>query len=428
MPGILSCLALVATMLPVHGVALAAEAPRVFAVTGATVHTLQPGALPLKNGVVVVTDGRISCLGELPSAGSTGKTCVIPATATVHALPGCVLVPGMVDVLGRAGQIEIDAEESSHDGVSARASNLAEVQAIDGVQLHSRAITAARHGGVTVLLARPMGGALITGQSVAFRTQGQVIDDALVRNPVAMHVNLGEEAKVDMPLVGARSGQIALLRTLLARAQRLAAAQGGAKAKDPAERESLQRLRDDPGIAALVPVVQRKLPLVVHAGHADDIAAALRLREQFSLELIIAGGAEAYLLADRLAAAKVPVLLGPVRMSPDSFATARATPEAAAILFRAGVLVGLATAETHNARNLRWEAGFAVAAGLPWAAGLAAITRNVGQILHLGPGVGMLELGQAADFAVYDGDPLSLDGHVRLVSIRGIVEDRPDQL
>jgi imidazolonepropionase-like amidohydrolase len=69
-----------------------------------------------------------------------------------------------------------------------------------------------------------------------------------------------------------------------------------------------------------------------------------------------------------------------------------------------------------------------VAAGLPWAAGLAAITRNVGQILHLGPGVGMLELGQAADFAVYDGDPLSLDGHVRLVSIRGIVEDRPDQL
>lgn len=403
-----------------------------FAVTGAAIHTLQKGIPLLQDGVIVVQSRRVTCLGvRTPAADATlpilRKSCALPPGLPVFDLRGMVLVPGMIEALGRLGQMEVDAEEASHDGVAARESNLANVQAIDGIQVHARAIEAARHAGVTTVVARPLGGALIVGQSVAFRTTGEVVDDALVRNPVAMHVTLGEEAKVDQPLVGARSGQVALLRTLLERAQRIADADAGKKPKDPAGKEALQRLRDDPALVALARVLKREMPLVIHALRADDIAAALRLREQFGLDLVIAGGAEAHVLAERLAAAKVPVLLGPVRQKPYDFNTARATVAAARILHDAGVTVGLATAETHGARNLRWEAGFAVAAGLPWDVALAGVTRTVAEILHLGAGVGELREGTLADFAVYDGDPLSLEGHVRFVSTAGVADPAPVQ-
>ncbi len=397
-----------------------------FAITGARIHTLQPGAAPIEDGILIVAQGRIACLGSKSGTIGATHTCAIPPQATVYPFPGGVVIPGLIESLGRLGQIEIDAEEASQDGVAAKDSNCAHVQAIDGVQAVTRATDAARRAGVTAVIVRPMGGALVAGRSVAFHTTGAVIDDALIRNPVAMHVNIGENAKTGEALVGSRSGQFAVLRDLLDRARRIALADSGAKPTGAAA-ESLQRLRDDPALAALADVLRGRLPLVVHAQRADDIASALRIQAEFGISLVIAGGAEAHLLADALAKAHVPVVLGPVRQRPDEFATQRATPQAAAILQRAGVLLGLATAETHNARNLRWEAGFAVAAGLPWDAALAAVTRNIAQIFALGPGVGVLQEGQPADFAVFDGDPLSLDGHIRFVAARGTPEPNPTQ-
>ena len=397
-----------------------------FAVSGVRIHTLQPGVAPVEDGVLVVHDGRIACIGAKLEMPVFQHTCVIPPQTQTYAFSGAVLVPGLIEALGRLGQVEIDAEEASQDGVAARESNCAHVQAIDGVQVVSRATEAARRAGVTAVIVRPLGGALIAGKSVAFRSTGETIDDALIRNPVAIHVNIGENAKVAEALVGSRSGQFALLRNLLDRARRIVQAESGPKPTGAAA-DAVQRLREDPGLMALADLFRTHLPLVVHAQRADDIASALRLQAEFSISLVIAGGAEAHLLAPRLAAAHVPVVLGPVRHRPYEFATRRALPEAAAILQRAGVLLGLAAAETHNARNLRWEAGFAVAAGLPWDAALAAVTRNLADIFGLGSGVGQLRVGDIADFAVFDGDPLSLDGHVRLVVARGHPEADPQQ-
>lgn len=409
-----------------------------FAVVAATIHTLQPGAPPLADGVLVVQAGRIACLGVRTVAAGANhplqqKVCAIAAGVPVHEVNGGVLVPGLIEALGRLGQVEVEAEDATHDGVAGKESNAAHVQAIDGVQMQSRVMEATRRGGVTTVLARPMGNGLVVGQGVAFRTIGEVVDDALVRNPVSIHVNIGEEAKSGEPLVGARSGQVALLRVLLERAKRIADADMGKKPKDPAEKESLQRLRDDPGLTALARVFSERLPLVAHTHRADDIAALLRLQEASgppgkpALALVIAGGAEAHVVADRLAAAKVPVILGPVRERPYAFSTKRSTQEAAALLHAAGVTLALATADTFNARHLRWEAGYAVAGGLPWQAALAGVTRNVAQIFGLGAGVGELVEGQVADFAVYSGDPLAMDGRVVFVAVAGLPDAAPVQ-
>ncbi len=401
-----------------------------FALDAKQIRTLVPGAAPIADGRIVVEDGKITCLGSQRAGAS--KLCTLPEKIRRYDYSkDGIVTPGFIETLGHIGQVEVDAEDGSHDGIAAKDSNLAHVRAVDGIAMASRAMDAARLGGVTTVVARPLGGALISGQSAAFRTSGLTVDAALVQAPVAIHVNLGEEARQDMPLVGARSGQIAVLRTLLQNAQRLADADRK-KPKEAAEKETIQRLRDDPGIAVLADLVWRKkLPLVVHAHRSDEIAAAMRLQKELGFKLVIAGGAEAHLLAAELAAQKIPVLLGPVRVAPFGWNTRQARPEAAAILHAAGVQLALATAETHNARNLRFEAGFAVAHGLPADVALAAITREPAAILGLPAsgthGVGTLREGQLADFAVFDGEPLTYDGHTRFVAASGQAIDAPQQ-
>ncbi len=414
-----------ALLLLLHTVAAPAWADS-FAVDAKQIRTLAPGAAAIDNGRIVVQDGKITCIGG--QLAGAAKSCPLPDGIRRYDYSASgIVTPGMFETLGRVGQVEVDAEDGSHDGIAAKDSNLAQVRAVDGIAMASRAMDASRLGGVTLVLARPLGGALVLGQSAAFRTVGLTVDAALVQAPVAVHVTLGEDARQDMPLMGARSGQLAVLRTLLQNAQRLADADRK-KPKDPAEKDAIQRLREDAGIAALADLVWRKkLPVVVHAHRSDEIAAALRLQKELGFRLVIAGGAEAHLLAKELAAQEVPVLLGPVRVAPFGWNTRQARPEAAALLHAAGVRLGLATAETHNARNLRFEAGFAVAHGLPADVALAAITREPAAILGLPAGTGTLLEGHVADFAVFDGDPLSFDGHTRFVASAGTAIDAPQQ-
>ncbi|MBM4345791.1 MAG: hypothetical protein FJ100_20665 [Deltaproteobacteria bacterium] len=407
-------------------------------IKGVTLHSVVPEEPPLPNAEVLIRGDRVQCIGvsdPRPAAAGdprTRKSCAPTAAgATVHDFAGKgVVIPGLIESLSRMGLVEIDLEDNTHDGVARRASNLAHVRAIDGVVTLSRAVEAARKGGVTVSLARPVGNATVVGQSVAFRTGGQLVGEAAVRDGVAMHLTLGDEAKNGEPVVGARSGQFAVLRELLGNAQRINS-QDPKKKLSPAEAESLQKLRDDPALLALATHLKSGRPVVAHVQRADDIAALLRVQRDFGLRLVVAGGAEAHVVAADLAAAKVPVILAPVRARPYDPANRRARDDAAALLAKAGVKLAIATGDTHNARNLRWDAGFAVANGLDWTAALAAVTRHVAEILELGQGpraaVGTVTEGGPADLVVFDGDPLGMAARVRLVVCGGQVEVDPRQ-
>jgi imidazolonepropionase-like amidohydrolase len=128
----------------------------------------------------------------------------------------------------------------------------------------------------------------------------------------------------------------------------------------------------------MIQVVQGRLPLVIEANRASEIETALNLANEFSLRIVISGAAEAWMVADRLAAAKVPVIVGALNNIPLSFATLGARQENAALTHRGGARVIInGGADGFNARNVRFEAGVAVAFGLPWDEALRAVTGSV---------------------------------------------------
>jgi imidazolonepropionase-like amidohydrolase len=151
---------------------------------------------------------------------------------------------------------------------------------------------------------------------------------------------------------------------------------------------------------------------------APDILNALALAREFKLRLILSGGAEGWMVADAIRAAGVPVVMNPLTDIP-GYDNLAATLENAARLQKAGVTVAFATFDAHNARNLRFLAGNAVANGMPYDAALAAITSAPARIWGADSLTGTLVPGRRADLVVWSGDPFELMTRAEHVLIAG---------
>jgi imidazolonepropionase-like amidohydrolase len=238
------------------------------------------------------------------------------------------------------------------------------------------------------------------------------VEDFVVSRNVALYVNLGEAGASASG--GSRSMALLQFREVLEDARDLAAHrrawEGGARRPYSASR---------PDLEALAETLRTGRPVVVTAHRSSDIEAALRLAEEFGLRLVVSGGSEAWLVAERLAAAGVPVIIDPLQNLPRRFEMLGATLENAARLHAAGVTVAFSTFASHNARNMRQAAGNAVAHGMPWDAALAALTANPARMFGEHERSGSLAPGKDADLAVWDGDPLEVTTTAERVFIRG---------
>jgi imidazolonepropionase-like amidohydrolase len=185
-----------------------------------------------------------------------------------------------------------------------------------------------------------------------------------------------------------------------------------------------QRLLTPAGRQALLEFASGTAPLVIDVDRAADIRQVLAFAAREKLRIVISGGAEAWRVAPELAAAKVPVILDPLDDLPETFDSVGATLENAARLNRAGVRIAFSFGdpESHNVRKLRQAAGIAVAHGLPWEAGLAAITRVPAEIFGIADRVGSLAPGRAANLAIWSGDPLEVTSVAEQVFIGGKLE------
>jgi imidazolonepropionase-like amidohydrolase len=388
--------------------ALAAALPataETVAITGATIHTMGPQGT-IQNGTLVIENGKIRAVGA---------TVTLPASVRRIDAHGKVVTPGLFDSNSQIGLVEVSAVDETEDAHSQDDRITAAFNVADAINPRSTLIPVNRVEGLTRVVAAPYPGkSLIAGQGAVIDLggPGERPGEYLARSPVAMFAVLGEAGAGLSG--GARENSLLRLReafqdTLDYVANRKSFEQGNRRPY------TLSRL----DLEALIPVVQGKLPLVVGVNQASDIESTLRLAKDFHLKLILAGAAEGWRVARQIAEAKVPVLLNPLSNLPASFETLGATLENPARLYRAGVTIAFMSGDAHNSRNIRQEAGNAVAYGLPWDAALAAMTSVPARIWGIADHFGTLEPGKDADVVIWDGDPLEVTSFPTAVFIRG---------
>lgn len=372
-----------------------------YAITGGTVYTLG-AAGKIEHGTVVIRDGKIVAVGvDVP----------VPADAKRIDASGKLVTPGMFDPESSFGVDEVSAVNETQDAALTSTRYTAAFDVSDAINPRSMLIPINRIEGVTRAMVAPQTGSSIINGRGSIMELGST-EGYLLKDPAALFVTLGEQGK--KLAGGSRAGALLALREALQDAKDYAANRA---AYDKGARRSYSLSRDD--LEALQPFVNGQLPVVVSVDRASDIEAVLKVAAQFHLKLVVSGGAEAWMVADQLAKARVPVIMSPLQDLPDRFESLGSTLENAARLQKAGVLIAFETGDSHNARNLKQFAGNAVAYGLPWLEGLKAITLNAAKIYGMDGTTGTLEQGKDADLVVWSGDPLELTSFADTVFIRG---------
>jgi len=172
--------------------------------------------------------------------------------------------------------------------------------------------------------------------------------------------------------------------------------------------------------AALNAVLSGDMPIYAVVNRKADILQLIAFQNRFGVRVILGGGAEAWMVADMLAAAGIGVVLEPSANLPGNFDTLAQTSAAAGRLHASGVKVAFIPPGTHNSRLVVQNAGIAVSMGMPWAAAMDALTVNPAEMFGVGDSYGKLSAGMDADVVVWDGDPLEVMSSPDAVLIAGV--------
>ncbi len=382
-----------------------AAAAQDLAVRADLLHTA--AGAPIHDGVVLVLGGKIAAVG--PAASVT-----VPEG--VRVLHAAVATPGLVDAHTVVGLTGILNQPSDQDQLDPTAPIQPELRAVDAYNARERLIEWVRGFGVTTMHTGHGPGALISGQTMIVKTRGGTVEEAVLVPRAALACTLGPsthpEGEGKSP--GTTGKELALLREKLLKAQayRDKRAAGGEKAPDR-----------DLALETLADALDGRLPLMITAQRHVDIDNALRLREEFGFTLWLDGAAEGYLLADRIRAAGVPVIVHPAMQRPEGEAE-NLTFENAARLRAAGIRIALQSGfedYVPKTRVLLYEAAIAARYGLGAEAALQACTLDAARVLGVDARVGSLEVGKDGDIALYDGDPFEYVTHCVGTVIEGVV-------
>lgn len=392
--------------------------PTRLAVYAGRIHTVGKEGT-IADAVVLIEDGKIKFVGL--RAGFK-----LPADTPV--LTAAVVTPGLIDahsVVPLSGKSNVRADQDQ-DELSDP--NAADLRVLDSFNPNEPLLEFLRENGVTVVHAVPGRANVIAGQSGIFCTQGRTVEQMTVRFPAGLLVNLGEVPKASYPnrQPTTRMGTAALVRAALAQSQSNARKRAAAKDEEKQPPRNLK-------LEALELALDRKVPVLFSANRADDISTALRLAKEFNLTAQVHLATEGYLLADLLAAEKVPVVVHPpMQRVGANLETYNSQLANAAVLADHKVPLAIGTGfegYVPKTRVLRPEAAIAMTNGLGFDRTLRAITLDAARILKIDDRFGSLEVGKAADLVLYDGDPFEHATHVTHTLIDGrVVFDRAEYL
>jgi len=392
---------------------LAAGTDDSFLLRGVTVHPVSGADIP--NGAVLVRDGKIVEVGAKLAA---------PKGLRIIDAKGLHVYPGMIDSATEMGLSEISSVRETNDTTEIGDFN-PQLRAIVAVNPASEHIPVTRANGITSVITMPQGG-IVCGQAALIHLDGWTWQEMEVRPSVCMNLRF--------PVIQGGSGRASfregMSRVPFAEAKRnydrrmqqlydfFEQARRYQKAKAAGSAEV------DLKLEAMLPVLERKLPVVVNASRERAIKEALRFAEKQQIRMVLAGAEESWKLAGELKSQNIPVLLGPTLALPaqedDPYDKPFTLPGE---LCKAGVKIAFGTFSTSASRNLPYQAANAVAFGLPYQEGLKSLTLNPAEIWGLADQLGSIEKGKWADLIVTDGDPLETRTQIKQMFIKGKAVD-----
>jgi len=385
------------------------------ALTGVVIHTIS-GA-DITGGTLVFDRGKITAIG---------RDATVPPDAERVDLAGKHVYPGLIDAYSILGLSEVEAVRATND-FSEVGGITPNVKAQVAVNPESESIPVTRSNGVLLALVAPRG-SMLRGTSALMALDGWTWEDMTIRAPIGLHLNW---PPMVLQTAGVTPDSLDKLRDRRAKSlQRIQDAFDEARAYWTARKAGNgagQRTHaTDARWEAMIPVLERKVPLIVEADEVQQIEAAVAFAQRESLRVILYGGYDADRCATLLKTYDVPVIVRstlrlPVRAE-DGYDHPFTLPER---LREAGVRFCIANGGGFwNERNLAYEAAQASAYGLPHDEALKSVTLSPAMILGVADRVGSLEVGKDATLIVTDGDPLEIPTHVE----RAFVEGRPVDL
>jgi len=371
----------------------------------------------LDDATIVVTDGRIAAV-----AAATAP----PAGARIVDAGGRPVTPGLMHAATQIGLIEVNSATETIDHTAKPGAPGAGFDVQYAINANSMLIQLARADGLTRAVSYPGGSGVppFNGTGVLLRLveHGEIME----RARIGVFATIGNRSAAAS--FGSRAAQWQMLRTALDTAKAAVAPPHKPVATQPtaapavAPPAPIVAPAQSADAVALDLVVTGKVPLAISTNRESDMRQAAKLACDYGIRVVVIGGAEAWLAADELAAAKVAVVLDPMANLPYSFDELGARLDNAALLRKAGVVIAMSLGgvQSYNAGlSLREGAGLAVANGLPYVEGLRSIISAPAQIWGVAERQGTIAPGKDGDLVIWDGDPLEPASLATAVFIQG---------
>ena len=411
-----------------------------YAITNARIVTVSGPTI--ERGTVVVRDGLIAAVGAsvnpppdarlIDGTGMTVYPGIIDASTTLG-IPRPSPTPAAA---GGGGGFLLLFGQTAPSATSPNSTQLPgmqpEILASDIIRPGGTEIEAARNAGITTAQTAPRGNVFL-GQSAVINLAGDSPQQMIVRSPVALYIGLTPLGGGQYP--GSLMGVFSSVRQAFLDARRYR------EANEIYERNprGLKRPDQDKSLAALLPVLAGRMPVVMQADREREIDRALDLAREFNIQLVINGGLEADRVAARLKAMNVPVLLSlnfPKRTAaaspeaePEPLRVLRErveAPKTAGRLAAAGVRFAFQSGGMTSISDYLANAAKAVENGLSRDDAVRALTLKSADLLGVGAQLGSIEVGKIANLTITQGDILEKTRRITHVFIDGRpVELRP---